>query len=782
MEFPRGLAAGATKTKRKKKTKKPTSLSKKQNKNEKPQTRERDWANVVTAHEGDPIARTWRVATSAAGHVSLIPPKERVAVAAGASRSTAAATRPRAAAATAVCLSACGNFALVGSARGHVDRYNMQSGRWRQAYRRKVGNGKGKGFTVLLAHDSAVSGLAADVGCGLGGLSSSSAAAASASQRRGGVASPSSGGRRAVSAGGADGFLRVWNLVTGELEGQVSPSTTNSPIHAMAAAARPEGGGGGSSGCALVAAATDDGRLSVVDAERCRVVRRLLPPPGRISDLALSSDGRTLVASCLDGCVAAWDVVAGAALQRVSLLGRGSPVASLALSPDGEMLATAHFCGRRGGGSSSSSSGVRLWANQAVFGEGFFEGEVSGWRAVRARLPLPPPPSSAADGEENEDDDERNDEEDDDADDPAAPGWLSGGGKSLSGDRAWGAGGNGDSSDDDEASSDEEEEGGEDAAGAEAPTALPAATATADETLPDGAPAPLRLLGAGSSSSIQPLATTSALPRARWAVLPHLDALAARNRPLEPPKKPEAAPFFLPSLPTLDGRPTFEIEEDGEEEDGVGAEKQANGSKRSRVERGFAGNGSSAAGGLVAALRAGRKKAAAAVAASPPSPSSDLDAWSLASKWLRTARPHEVDRELRSMLVLEPDDDEDDDDEDKDEEEEGDGNSGSGKTRKGKIADDEAASVAAAADAAAADLESLLLFLRARCASGADFELTQAFLTAALALHGGSIAIRPRLRRAAALLERSVRAAWERLDDSLHAVRCSAAYVGGLPS
>ena len=136
------------------------------------------------------------------------------------------------------------------------------------------------------------------------------------------------------------------------------------------------------------------------------------------------------------------------------------------------------------------------------------------------------------------------------------------------------------------------------------------------------------------------------------------------------------------------------------------------------------------------------------------------------------------------MLVLEPDSDDESEEEEDEDDEGGDGNGkagGGGKARRG-VAESEAASVAAAADAAAVDLESLLLFLRARCASGADFELTQAFLTAALALHGGSIAARPRLRRAAAALEKAVRASWERLDDSLHAVRCSAAYVGGLPS
>ena len=41
--------------------------------------------------------------------------------------------------------------------------------------------------------------------------------------------------------------------------------------------------------------------------------------------------------------------------------------------------------------------------------------------------------------------------------------------------------------------------------------------------------------------------TLSGLPPASWANLAQLDAIAARNRPIEPAKKPEAAPFFLPT-------------------------------------------------------------------------------------------------------------------------------------------------------------------------------------------------------------------------------------------
>ena len=35
----------------------------------------------------------------------------------------------------------------------------------------------------------------------------------------------------------------------------------------------------------------------------------------------------------------------------------------------------------------------------------------------------------------------------------------------------------------------------------------------------------------------------------------------ARNKPIEPPKKPEKAPFFLPSLPSLSGEILFKPSE-----------------------------------------------------------------------------------------------------------------------------------------------------------------------------------------------------------------------------
>ena len=44
------------------------------------------------------------------------------------------------------------------------------------------------------------------------------------------------------------------------------------------------------------------------------------------------------------------------------------------------------------------------------------------------------------------------------------------------------------------------------------------------------------------------MTTLSLVPKSRWQTLMHLDIIAARNKPLEAPKAPEKAPFFLPSL------------------------------------------------------------------------------------------------------------------------------------------------------------------------------------------------------------------------------------------
>lgn len=61
----------------------------------------------------------------------------------------------------------------------------------------------------------------------------------------------------------------------------------------------------------------------------------------------------------------------------------------------------------------------------------------------------------------------------------------------------------------------------------------------------------------GSASVIErldeQLTSLSLVPKSRWQTLVQLDLIKQRNKPKEPPKAPERAPFFLSSLSSLDG-------------------------------------------------------------------------------------------------------------------------------------------------------------------------------------------------------------------------------------
>ena len=50
------------------------------------------------------------------------------------------------------------------------------------------------------------------------------------------------------------------------------------------------------------------------------------------------------------------------------------------------------------------------------------------------------------------------------------------------------------------------------------------------------------------------LVTFTLLPRSRWQTLLNLEVIQQRNKPKEPPKQPEKAPFFLTTLPGVEPR------------------------------------------------------------------------------------------------------------------------------------------------------------------------------------------------------------------------------------
>ena len=152
---------------------------------------------MITAHEGDPTAYVWRLQNFTIGEHRLRPPPSAKKMAReqggggdafapllrGGRRARVAEEEPLPdAPVTSVAISSCGNFGIVGTAAGRVDRYNMQSGLHRGMYCRiRTASGP-----LTPAHDGAVVGIGVD-SC-----------------------------NHFMVTGGVDKLLRIWDFKVGE--------------------------------------------------------------------------------------------------------------------------------------------------------------------------------------------------------------------------------------------------------------------------------------------------------------------------------------------------------------------------------------------------------------------------------------------------------------------------------------------------------------------------------------------------------------------------------------
>ena len=461
----------------------------------------------------------------------------------------------------------------------------------------------------------------------------------------------------------------------------------------------------------------------------------------------------------------------------MQVLRLGSPVTSLSLAPAMDMLATTHV----------EREGVYLWANQLIFGSG--ADIIPSEKAIDARLPTVRtgfvPGEAAAPGQEEGtagigknsgkkmsgkgrglnlsamlrysskaaqrgvNDDVMEDEEDLSASD-------SDGDLTTAADSAL------DDSDLDDSSDEEDRKNtpngrvskeGADADGTASISADPAAGAAYSRKDAAGAPLPLA----------PEMVTLSLLPRTQWLNLVHLDTIKARNKPIEAPEKPKAAPFFLPTLPSeanAGRNPIFDpsaglIDLETEADEATKAAATAawgdGGSEDDEAGRALIGDasieGEDEAGrgrglGLSRVLRSGggvggaaRKSRVIELLHS----CADAGDWTSLMGHLRGLAPVHVDRELRSMQLL---------DESTLEEER--------------------------------DVELLFMFLEAEAASNSNFEFTQALLRATLNVHGEAVASRPGVAAAAARVEARLNATWHRLSNTLQHVRCIVGLLGSL--
>ncbi|TKS65297.1 WD repeat-containing protein 36 T-cell activation [Collichthys lucidus] len=230
--------------------------------------RQSDWDGIVACHRGRLATTTWNYQRCTMGAHHLRPP---------ASRSDNIAT--------AVDITSCGNFAVIGSSCGRVDVYNLQSGLHRGCY----GDSE-------KAHSGALRGVATDA---LNQLTLTTA---------------------------SDWLLKFWRFKTRKQEEQLKLNSAPASMKLH----RDSG---------MLALALDDFTLLVVDIETRRVVRKFAGHHGNINDMTFSPDGRWLVTAAMDCTIRTWDLPSGCLVDcfLVSMAAVG-----VSLSPTGDFLATAH--------------------------------------------------------------------------------------------------------------------------------------------------------------------------------------------------------------------------------------------------------------------------------------------------------------------------------------------------------------------------------------------------------------------------------------------------------
>lgn len=224
--------------------------------------REGDWENMVTAHKNEIFARTWDSKHKRIGRHELATVDGGFA--------------------KAVCVSHCGNFALVGSSNGGIGAYNLQSGLLRKKY--------------MLHKNKAVTGLAID------------------------------GMNRKMVSCGLDGIIGFYNFSESKYLGKLE---LEAPITKMVY----------HKGSDLVACALDDLSIVVVDVVTQKVARVLFGHSNRITDLDFSPDGRWIVSVSLDGTLRTWDIPTGGCIDGIRL---PNVATNVKFSPIGDFLATTH--------------------------------------------------------------------------------------------------------------------------------------------------------------------------------------------------------------------------------------------------------------------------------------------------------------------------------------------------------------------------------------------------------------------------------------------------------
>lgn len=269
--------------------------------------RERDWCNVVTCHIDTPNAYVWRLQNFVIGEHVLTPSTE--------SRTPVKACT----------ISACGNFAVLGTEGGWIERFNLQSGVSRGSY-------VDISETRSCAHDGEVVGVACDATNSI------------------------------MISAGYHGDVKVWDFKCRDVKSrwEVGHSVIKIVYHRING---------------LLATVADDMVLRLYDVIALRMVRKFEGHGDRVTDLCFSEDGKWLISSSMDGSLRIWDIILARQIDAICV---DVPITAVSLSPAMDILATSHV----------DQNGVYLWVNQAMFsGSSNVESYSSGKKVRSVQMP-----------------------------------------------------------------------------------------------------------------------------------------------------------------------------------------------------------------------------------------------------------------------------------------------------------------------------------------------------------------------------------------------------------
>ncbi|KAL5401377.1 hypothetical protein PMIN06_008453 [Paraphaeosphaeria minitans] len=326
------------------------------------------WESIVTGHAGDKKARTWFWGRKRAGRWTF---------------NTGDDTEV-----TSVAISPCGTFAIIGSAAGAIDMYNLQSGHHRRRFPSRLTPAEAKklklerlqrGNDVLNLESSATKTFNKGEGRHKGAITGLTV----------------DGLNRVIISCSDDGKVKFWDFMTGILQHEIDwyPMTKILGLRYH-------------NNSDMIAMNCDDGSIRVVDIETKRLVRELWASRSltdlQIIDYTFSNDGRWIIAATSDSTVRVWDLPTGHLIDAMKLPGTCTAVS---FSPSGEYFATAL----------EGEVGVHIWTNRTLFTH------VSTRQISEEEVAIMSAPTASGEGGEDVVDAAGEEEADEDEDETAVP-------------------------------------------------------------------------------------------------------------------------------------------------------------------------------------------------------------------------------------------------------------------------------------------------------------------------------------------------------------------------